>query len=602
MPAAEHGSVASGVDDSLYPVAVLIDELRHDDLQLRLNSIRNLRTIAVALGAERTREELLPFLQEIIDDEDEVLIALADQLGCGVDWVGGPQFAHALTGPLEELCNVEEISVREKATEALKSLVKEMSQEQMVRHFCALIHRLASSESYTSRISVCSLFSAALPKVGDSKQDDLLKCYCRLCGDETPMVRRQAANVLGTVAQVVTQDSMFRELITVFVQLSGDEQDSVRILAISNCIALGKLKSTPEWQAQILPIMKVCTEDKSWRVRYMMADNVKQLCEVFESQATSSIIPLYLTLLSDHEVEVRMIAAARIADVAAFSPTKEFLETLLPVMEKLTLPREQSHVRVRASLAGSVLGLTPIFGATLTVDYLIKVFLQLIRDESPEVRLKLIGTLGELSSVVGIDVLSQSLLPSIKELGKDRQWRVRLAVIDCMPSLAQYLGEASFTSELSGLFQVWLVDPVFSVRDAAAGNFKRLSEVLGLPWCEINVVPQLQKLLEHKNYLYRISAVSCTGALAVVAGGPLLEKHLVPMVLKMAGDPVPNVRFNAAKTIQAMHKSCASASPSALQDSLVPCLRRLGTDEDPDVQFYAKRTLSEIPGATRTPL
>merc|ERR1719158_2270593 len=103
-----------------------------------------------------------------------------------------------------------------------------------------------------------------------------------------------------------------------------------------------------------------------------------------------------------------MIAAARIAVAAAFNPTKEFLEALMPAIEKLTMPREQSQ-HVRASLAGSVLSLTPIFGAKLTVDYLINIFLHLIRDESPEVRLKLIGTLGELSTVMGIEVLSQSL-------------------------------------------------------------------------------------------------------------------------------------------------------------------------------------------------
>merc|ERR1719450_1679896 len=178
-----------------------------------------------------------------------------------------------------------------------------------------------------------------------------------------------------------------------------------------------------------------------------MADNVKQLCEVFQAKASSHVVPLYLRLLSDQEVEVRTIAAARIAAVATVNPTKEFLETLMPCMEKLTYPRETSQ-HVRASLAGSVLSLTPIFGAKLTVDYLINIFLHLIRDESPDVRLNLIGTLGELSTVMGIEVLSQSLLPSIKELGKDRQWRVRLAVIDCMPSLAKYLGEAQFTSEL----------------------------------------------------------------------------------------------------------------------------------------------------------
>lgn len=48
--------------DSLYPIAVLIDELRNDDLQIRLNSIRKLSTIALALGAERSRTELIPFL------------------------------------------------------------------------------------------------------------------------------------------------------------------------------------------------------------------------------------------------------------------------------------------------------------------------------------------------------------------------------------------------------------------------------------------------------------------------------------------------------------------------------------------------------------
>ena len=64
-----------------------------------------------------------------------------------------------------------------------------------------------------------------------------------------------------------------------------------------------------------------------------------------------------------------------------------------------------------SQLAGAVLSLSPVFGPSLTVDYLVNIFLHLIKDEVADVRLKLIGTLGELSSVMGIDVLSQSLLP-----------------------------------------------------------------------------------------------------------------------------------------------------------------------------------------------
>ena len=64
--------------------------------QLRLNSIKKLSTIALALGIERTRTELIPFLTDTIYDEDEVLLALAEQLGALTPLVGGPEFVHCL--------------------------------------------------------------------------------------------------------------------------------------------------------------------------------------------------------------------------------------------------------------------------------------------------------------------------------------------------------------------------------------------------------------------------------------------------------------------------------------------------------------------------
>lgn len=64
--------------------------------QLRLNSIKKLSTIALALGVERTRNELIAFLTETIYDEDEVLLALAEQLGTFTPLVGGQEYVHCL--------------------------------------------------------------------------------------------------------------------------------------------------------------------------------------------------------------------------------------------------------------------------------------------------------------------------------------------------------------------------------------------------------------------------------------------------------------------------------------------------------------------------
>ena len=108
------GQQGQGDASALHPLAILIDELKSEDVVLRLNAIRRLGTIALALGPERAREELVPFLQDSLDDEDEVLLALAEELGTFTDYVGGPPFAYVLLGPLENLAAVEETLVRDK--------------------------------------------------------------------------------------------------------------------------------------------------------------------------------------------------------------------------------------------------------------------------------------------------------------------------------------------------------------------------------------------------------------------------------------------------------------------------------------------------------
>ena len=127
------------IDEPLYPIAVLIEELKNEDIQLRLNSIRRLSTIARALGEERTRKELIPFLSENNDDDDEVLLAMADELGVFIPYVGGVEYANVLLPPLETLCTVEETCVRDKSVESLCRIGTQMIEQDLVDHFIPLV-------------------------------------------------------------------------------------------------------------------------------------------------------------------------------------------------------------------------------------------------------------------------------------------------------------------------------------------------------------------------------------------------------------------------------------------------------------------------------
>ena len=72
----------------------------------------------MALGKERTRNELLPYIMDLMDDDEEVLVNLATILnGEFLDHVGGPLFAPHLFKPLERLCELEEAVVRDKVSQ-----------------------------------------------------------------------------------------------------------------------------------------------------------------------------------------------------------------------------------------------------------------------------------------------------------------------------------------------------------------------------------------------------------------------------------------------------------------------------------------------------
>ncbi len=53
---------------------------------------------------------------ELLEDDEEVLVYFAEQIGGLLDLVGGPAHAEHLLKILEQLCAVEEITVREKVS------------------------------------------------------------------------------------------------------------------------------------------------------------------------------------------------------------------------------------------------------------------------------------------------------------------------------------------------------------------------------------------------------------------------------------------------------------------------------------------------------
>jgi protein phosphatase 2A regulatory subunit A, putative len=129
----------------------------------------------LALGVERTRAELIPFLTETLYDEDEILLALAEQLGNFTPLVGGVGYVYCLLPPLESLATVEETVVRDKAVDSLRNISQQHSPQDLEQYFVPLVKRLSSGEWFTTRTSACGLFSVCYPRVSTSIKAELRK-------------------------------------------------------------------------------------------------------------------------------------------------------------------------------------------------------------------------------------------------------------------------------------------------------------------------------------------------------------------------------------------------------------------------------------------
>lgn len=592
--------------------------------------MHRLPTIALALGQERTRTELVPFLEEVTqEDEDEVLTVLAEQLGGFIPYIGGAEYANILISTLEGLAAMEEPLVRDKAVESLNKLAESQTADQIEQYFVPLVKRLSTTEWFSSRVSATGLYKTIVAKVPAASQDELLSQYKALCQDEAPMVRRAAATNLPKVIAALPEVKFEGSIYSMFQSQVIDDQDSVRLLSIDVLIAIAealKAQEITKYNLELITLSNTLFTDKSWRVRYMAANRFEKLAISLDSaEARDKFVPAFVNLMKDSEAEVRTAISKQIPGFAALLSKEVILSEIVPNVEVLS---QDSSQYVRAALASEISRLAPLLGKEDTVESLLPTFLLMLKDEFPDVRLNIISKLHVVNDVIGIDLLSKSLLPAISELAKDKQWRVRLAIIEYIPLLAEQLGVAFFDRELGPLCMTWLWDNVYSIREAATLNLRKLTEVFGIGWAKEEIIPHIIVVGANTNYLYRLTVLFAVTVLIPVIDNATIVESVVPFLGNLMNDPISNIRFNVAKSYKVLveaylkpvesastetidesngetaeepkkkHELGPKAEPSAINDLIektaLPNLNTLKEDADVDVRHFANKSIEEI--------
>ena len=76
----------------------------------------------------------------------------------------------------------------------------------------------------------------------------------------------------------LSKQHVLNEGLTIYRRLQSDDQDSVRLLTVQALIVIAKQLETSEIRDLLLGQLRSSVSDKSWRVRYMVANEFVKVC------------------------------------------------------------------------------------------------------------------------------------------------------------------------------------------------------------------------------------------------------------------------------------------------------------------------------------
>lgn len=257
-----------------------------------------------------------------------------------------------------------------------------------------IIKRLMHGENYQSKFAATSLIPLVYAQLSPGSQQELLAMFIQVSQDDIPQVRKVAAIALNELIKLIPKVPE-QELLKVFGQFFKDEQDSVKMQGIDSCVIFCKHLPAAKINAYLLPYIKKYAEDKSWRIRYLVADRIMDLSQgLGVEQAREHLLPNYCAFLQDSESEVRTAAVGRLSDFCRLLDAGSIINKVIPCLKKL---QTDTFQYVRSSLAENLLSICPIIEKPATNEHILPLFLALLRDESSDVRLNLFKRLEDLN-------------------------------------------------------------------------------------------------------------------------------------------------------------------------------------------------------------
>lgn len=593
--------------NKLDKISIFIERLKNTNYNIRLYCVKQLVLVAELLGPQRTEEELIPLLLDVImnfEDNDEVLLELSNQFVLLSDYIPNKRsnISPILKG-LELLAANDDEIVRQKATDNLCSLIQTLDENTITNEIFPLMQRLIQND-IKSKVSCCYLFPVVYPTLNnDQIKKELMQAFHEISRDDSPSVRRAAAHNIKNFA-LIEDDELLRELVSLHSDLLRDNIDIVKVFAISSTKNVLMKLAEDEQKKLITNFNTIINKDKSWRVKYAAAETICDVCSIFDKGFNEqNFLPIVMLLLKDTEAEVRASVLAKFDNFVMHISNQKFVASILPIFQDSLVSDHNYHVR--SLFSNALVKIAKNFSPDVFEKSLFPLISKVLKDDVIEVRNSALLNFEDLSCFFKIEsVMLNSILPSIHELSKDNKWRIRLTLTEKLLILCETLPQDIFISYFLTIVNNLYTDHASQIREVTYKIYEKLCKRIR-DFVNSHLWDAQKSALMSTNYIMRISALNSINYLYQqnCYDDNFLSKTVLQMAFSVKDDKVANVKFclcNVIKSIfsQLNRKKGQNVSVKNFSENLDEARKILKNlseeDQDVDVKYFASEALNEI--------
>ena len=561
----------------------IIANLQSPESKVKGNSFHFLPNLVESIGQERFRKEMVPYVINCIDEEDdESLIELAKIYNKLLNCVGGKNYVKDIIPILEILLYCDDQSVRTETLNSFQDILKQINFSDIEKEIFEIAQKLANSTDINLKISSVDLISIIYKYLTKDKykKESISYLYEFLKLDNS-MMKITIAKALKKLSKDIERSDYEQ----IFNTLLAEKSDTIRINLMDSIENLQDLNSKiTDYGPFLTTVIPKLANDESWRVRLTCSDKFPctlkftPLLSNNTNNIRNVLIDSFAKLLEDNEAEVLNLVCQKL------EPVSEVLgqdENFTKILEKFKNISANTFPYVRKSLADNILRVCPHIPQKKTTEFIFPIFSELIKDEDFDIRMILIKNLDKLNTVISVDTNLQGIIPSLIEVSNSKNWRTKKQVAETIPVLAKILNKKTFMENIFPICLRWLTDCIYIIRESACSLMKELYVINKSDELEKKLLNKMSDMLKHENYLTRITLCSIIKDFeSDEKCYEFLENKLFNFIVKLAKDKVANVRVNAAILLKRINKKSKNKEILKQINSLMEELKK---DKDVEV-------------------